>query len=550
MLCLTINPNQPDACELQLNHGSTIVGRTLHPALALSRNLSRQHARIDVEDGSVRIYDLGSKNGTFVDGVRIEQQDLVGGEVIRCGETFFRFDQLIDDEPMDFISRRIDAGATRRSIDELTTALKRPQARRAPTGKATDDDGREQKKFQLLLKISEILSSPLGIDNLLETILDLVFSIMQVDRGAILAIDSQTGDLVSRAVKQDPRVPPSELTYSRNIVEHVRKHNVAVLFSNLQAHSELAQAKSVLSHGINSSMCAPMKPGDRFLGVIYVDDINGQCNFSEDDLDLLTAFANQAGVAIQNAELFKRLQATAVERDNLRRFFAPSTADRILKDIPVLGAIETEATVLFCDISGFTRLASQMQPGEIVAMLNKFLPAIAEVVFKYGGTLEKYIGDAVVAVWGAPFRTPDDADKALRAAVGMQRAVPALNEHLGEGQTLRIHLGLHTGKVAAGNIGSHRYMQYAVIGETTNLASRICNIAKSDEILLSNATLNRINADLWPVDEVGHVPIRGIDRPLNLHRLRWRDVEASSMENDRESQETPSDVPPSSHQGR
>jgi adenylate cyclase len=190
-----------------------------------------------------------------------------------------------------------------------------------------------------------------------------------------------------------------------------------------------------------------------------------------------------------------------------------------------LETIETEVTVLFSDISGFTALSSTLEPRQVVDLLNDYFPVMAEIVFKYEGTLEKYIGDALMAVWGAPFSHPDDADRAVRAAVEMQRALAELNARWrAQGRPeLQIHVGLNTGRVAAGNIGSEQYLQYATIGDATNVASRVCSAAADGEICMNSTTFERWRDRAWPTNPLPPVQVKGKREPLSLHRLDWRE---------------------------
>jgi adenylate cyclase len=150
---------------------------------------------------------------------------------------------------------------------------------------------------------------------------------------------------------------------------------------------------------------------------------------------------------------------------------------------------------------------------------------MADVVFRNGGTLEKYIGDALMAVWGAPFAGADDVDDAVRAAVEMQRGLVELNARWTEAgrPAIRIHVGINTGRVAAGNIGSDRYLQYATIGDATNVASRACGVAAPGQIVITEATRSRLRKNLWPLSPLPAVSVKGKDEPLRLHAVEWKD---------------------------
>ncbi|PRQ05377.1 Adenylate cyclase 2 [Enhygromyxa salina] len=181
---------------------------------------------------------------------------------------------------------------------------------------------------------------------------------------------------------------------------------------------------------------------------------------------------------------------------------------------------ETVVTALFCDISGFSEIAAKLAPRDVVALLKSYFPVIADVVFRHDGTLEKYIGDAILAVWGTPARHDDDVSRALRAAVEIQHAVAEL-EH-GSSEPLQVHIGLNSGPVAAANIGSRHLLQYATIGDATNLASRVCDIAGPGEIALGATTVEMLDGTSpWPLDGPFPHRIKGRDQPISVYKLRW-----------------------------
>jgi adenylate cyclase len=190
--------------------------------------------------------------------------------------------------------------------------------------------------------------------------------------------------------------------------------------------------------------------------------------------------------------------------------------------------IEAEVTALFCDISGFTALSEDLPPREIFGLLNDYFPMMADVIFRWDGTLEKYIGDALLAVWGAPFSHDDDPDRAVAAAADMQRALLDLNQRWAKEhrRKLAIHIGINSGRVAAGNIGSERYLQYATIGDATNVAARLCTLAGPGEIVISERTRSALRGVYTPTQELPPARIRGREQPVRIHRLDWQRVDA------------------------
>jgi adenylate cyclase len=353
----------------------------------------------------------------------------------------------------------------------------------------------------------------------LTKILDLLFQILDVSRGAVLLLDAA-------GVAQPSAVRPSSSgpgpAYSRTIVRHVLTTGSAGLFRDAQTDDRIAEARSIAQASVRAAMGVPLRPKNETIGVLYVDNLAHPHLFEEEDLDFLMAFGNQAALAIENARLHRRIEEQAALRETLLRFFPPATARRLAeaKDAS-LPTVEAEVTAVFADISNFTRLSAAMSPRDVVDLLNEYFPAMADVVFQHEGTLEKYIGDALLAVWGAPYPHPDDADRALEAAIEMQRAVERLNQRwalLGR-PTINIHIGMATGMVAAGNIGSERYLQYATIGDTTNVASRICALAGEGELYVSDSTYAKLRNTGARVTPLAPAFVKGKHEPLLLYRV-------------------------------
>jgi adenylate cyclase len=515
MAQLILNPGLVDERVYELSPGVLSIGRTKdNDVYVLHKSLSRQHARLEVSADGIVLVDLDSKNGTYVNGARVDRRSLSVGDTFRCGDLVFRIAGQAGGEKAREVLPTL--------VRELHTQFERPMTSLKAPRADGDSAERARDKLEILLKVSQLLGAPGTIDVLLGKILDLVFQILDVDRAAILLLDADTGALVPRVAKGQRE---GTTFYSQHIVEYVRRHSVAALFADAREDPRLETAASVLHQSICASMCAPLKPQDEVLGVLYVDNQSVANRFSEEDLEFLTAFANQAASALHNSMLQKRLEEEAVLRSTFSRFFPPSTMKKIEEARgATLEIIETEVTALFCDISDFTQMSSSMQPRDVAHMLNEYFPVMADIIFRHEGTLEKYIGDALMAVWGAPFRKDDDVDRAVRAAVEMQRALIDLNARWrGAGKPpIAIHVGLNTGRVAAGNIGSERYIQYATIGDATNVASRVCSVARAGEILVSEGTRARLRSAEWPLEPTGPALVKGKEAPLVLHRVLWQ----------------------------
>jgi len=517
------NPGRPDERVYELKAGRiTTLGRTLENDIFVRHeSLSRAHAEIDARDGRFEVVDLQSKNGTFVNGKRIERREVRAGDIIKLGavELAFAADVESSREPTFLFSVESDRPDPISSL--LGSDVQRSGALRVRSAKAGE---RAHDKLQLLLKVSELLASPDGVDALLRRILELLYEILEVDRGAILMVEPGTQKLEPRMVRVARGQDEGRPFYSEHIVEHVRKTGAAALFSDAAIDPRLGSAPSVLNQSIRASMCAPLKAGNDVIGVIYVDSQSLANHFLQEDLEFLNAFASQASIALENSRLHRRIEEEAVTRNTLVRFFSPATITRLIESGAALHVVtEAEVTALFADISNFTAMSSEMQPREVLELLNEYFPAMTDVVFKQEGTLEKYIGDAMMAIWGAPFSHDDDADRALRAAVDMQLALRDLNREwaVRRKREIHIHVGLNTGTVAVGNIGSDRYLQYAAVGDATNVASRVCGVAAQGEILITESTLAKLCNRSIRIEKLEPVTVKGKEQALQLYRVGW-----------------------------
>jgi adenylate cyclase len=266
----------------------------------------------------------------------------------------------------------------------------------------------------------------------------------------------------------------------------------ALLSNFVSRANRTSEAAARPEQEIRSAICASLVGGEgRALGVLYVDSLATTHRVTEDDLEFLVAFAGIAAVAFENLRLAERSRQEALIRGNFERFFTPHLAARIAAtpDALRLGGERRKVAVLFSDIRGFTPLAAKLTPDATAKLLSEYFSEMAECVFTHGGTLDKFIGDAVMAQWGAPLSEADDADRALEAARAMRRALARLNarwQAQGRPQ-LQVGMGLNYGEVFAGYLGSERRLEYTIIGDVVNTASRLCEAAAGGEILLTAA---------------------------------------------------------------
>ncbi|HET8622140.1 MAG TPA: adenylate/guanylate cyclase domain-containing protein [Gemmatimonadales bacterium] len=489
-----------------------ILGRGVATDVAIYEpTISRRHAELTVAADGVHVKDLGSSNGTSINGRRITAGRMGPNDSVSFGKLTFQLQAV--PAPGDAAPPPPPTGAP--AGGTIVRQLKLQ-------GAAVTSDA-AARKLNLLLSVAQKLSGELDIDRLLDTVVSVTFEVMQVDRVSILLKNDGTGELVPRISRT--RVGDAEFQHvPRSIVRKVVEERLAVLTQNAATDTRF-KGKSILQQSVRSAMCSPlMAQGDEVIGVLYVDNLAMANSFDDDDLQFLVAFSGLAAVAIGNSRYADRLQRQEMVRANFERYFAPNVAAEIARHEQEvrLGGDRRPMTVLFADIRNFTAMAEKMEPDAIAAMLTDYFTEMVEVIFEHGGTLDKFIGDALMALWGAPVAQPDDSRRAYQAAVAMQQTVEGLNQRWRAAgrPTIAVGIGINYGEVFVGNIGSHRRLEYTVIGDAVNVAQRLSAEAGPGEILVSEDFRRAVAA---PVD-AEHMPgtgLKGRTQTVEVFRVRW-----------------------------
>ena len=212
------------------------------------------------------------------------------------------------------------------------------------------------------------------------------------------------------------------------------------------------------------------------------------------------------------------------ETDRIRRLFARYTSDAVVEEIlksgeVVLSGEKRDVTVLFADIRNFTSIAETYPPDQVMGLLNGVLGRLTDAVLAHGGTLDKFLGDGVMAVFGAPVAHDDDAARAVRAALQMMASVAEQNSTAEHVTPLQLGIGINTGLVVAGSVGSARRTEYTCIGDAVNVAARLCSIAGGGEILVGASTAERAARAGWPSESLPPVKLKGKAQPVPLYRV-------------------------------
>jgi adenylate cyclase len=532
----------------------TTIGRNKENDLVLlDHTVSRKHAKITKTDQGHLLLDLGSFNGTVLNETLIQSALLKHEDIIKIGlNTLTYLSRPRTGKPFKgtlTLSGGTDLGKEPEPIIKASSETFSPMdsqvllvskelaksGRALPFKKESEVPEfkkelsaleRTNKVLYVLYEISRQLNSIHDFGELLNKIMDLIFVVIDADYGfLILTGERDREELIPVVVKsrEDQTGEQESLKASRTIINRVIRDGVALLTSNAMTDSRLDHAKSLLLQQIRSAISVPLWRKDKIIGVIQLESVRLDNQFAQGDLELLKAIGSQMAMVIEQASLNEQIREEERIRNRLERFHSPQVIDMILKGgqetlDDMMEPKDATATVLFADINGFTALAERMPPREVNLILNDFFSRMTDILFQYDGTLDKYIGDGLMAVFGAPMEKQDDAERAIRAAQEMMQALGAMMAGMPEERKFSIRIGINTGKVVAGNIGSPKRMDYTVIGDAVNTASRLESIAQPNQILIGEETYERVQGK-FNIRSVGPRKVKGKSVELMVYEV-------------------------------
>jgi len=514
---------------------------------------SRYHAHInESENGIFTIIDGAminnqlrrSANKVFINGEPRFDHQLKNGDRITIGASTLRFEQPVEERTTDVRYDDKPLGHTQLLIsanDVMSTVLRSKEevlAASPQRDKMLETLQRKANILTALYEMSKTLGSVFDLNAIFEKATDVIFRSTPADR--VVALLAEPGDLEKEDLNLTPiamrardnklEAHARRLSIGRTITRKVMKDRVALLSQDAASDEQFAGVDSIVSQGVRSTICAPLMAESRVHGALYADRLDPFAAFKPDDLELISAVAAQTAVAVENARAHERLAREEVARANYSRFLPEYVVKQMLEnpDSFKLGGASQTITILFADIRGFTRISEHAPPEKIVSLLNRYFSAMTDIIFAHGGTLDKYLGDGLMALFGAPTATPDDASNALNAAVAMQRRLLGINRELREEgfAEIGVGMGLHTGEAIVGYIGSDRRSEYTAIGDTVNTSSRLESNALGGEILISDATAKAAHSryKLKPRDPI---TVKNREQPVRLWEVDWQSASGS-----------------------
>lgn len=527
----------------------------------LDKIVSKEHCIIELRGAEFFLKDLGSLNGTYVNGQRVDGEiRLTEGAEISLGQTrghFIRASELpVQVAPLweppttpghqpsapqqptlpqkaeggfrpmsakavlpspaqqaaagpPSSSTAISSSGDRRigmktrvdltdNVRSIGTQIDATQRGFLPFEQVAHNPGQLSQDYERL-RLSHELSREIALERdlqkLLDKILETIFRFVRADRGVIFLNDSSSGELTPAAsLRRDGTDKP--IPVSSTMMNHVIKERATVLTHDAAMDFAASKGKSMILNRISSAIVAPLLHDDEILGVLWIDS-ESLAQFAQKDLEIVTSIANQAAMFIEINILGKKVEQEIVNRERFSRLLSPNLAEKVFSgelEVKKGGQYVSACTVFNSDIRGFTSMSERATPESIVEMLNEYFELMVETLFRFEGTLDKFMGDGIMALWGAPVAHEDDALRAVECALEQRRVLEEYNRSRAIAGKLPIDvgIGIHTGPLVAGYIGSSRALSYTVIGDTANTSARLCGIAGPGQIIISETTLDSL----------------------------------------------------------
>ncbi len=578
-------PGGERAIELTSQNG---LGRHPNNTIQLMDKIaSKEHCVLEQRGGAFVLRDLGSLNGTYVNGERVSgERVLRHGDEIELGMTRARFDDGVSPRtypkvpispdvvqnraapppgaPPPAAPPRSTAFASQSGLNfhsspqwpsttpPVASAHPHPHATPQPHGVEVLDSARsigaqidaassrgfmpfdqlaanpgqlrnDYEALRMIYELSRAIGVVHDLDKLLRKVLQALFHFVGADRAAIMLVQKDGTMKAAASHRRDGSNAPIRLSHT--IIGHVVREKKSVLTQDAAGDfsSGINDGRSMVLNRISSAIVVPLLHEGELLGVLWLDS-ETVAQFRPKDLELVTAVAGQAAMFIANALLSKQIEKEILTRDRFARLLSPNVAEQVISgklDVRKGGNFVRACTVFNSDIRGFTRMSEGISAEVMVDMLNEYFEVMVEVLFRYEGTLDKFMGDGIMAFWGAPVGHDDDPARAVRCAIDQMEELARFNRtNAARGiQPLEIGIGIHTGPVVSGYVGSSKALGYTVIGDTANTSARLCGIAQSGQIVVSEQTAALMGSS-FKVDELPPALLKGKERPMRIFNVR------------------------------
>ena len=392
-----------------------------------------------------------------------------------------------------------------------------------------------RKKFdykETVISVSHALTSVLNLHEIVKRILHTVRNVMFIDAAGVILLEPQKQEcrslfIADEHASRNGKIQDACIPHDDPLLSLVTKEKKLLTVYDIAEDPHYVDVNDLCGQrftDLGASMMIPLIHQDEVTGILALGYKKSGHFYTREDIDLLNTLANHGAVAIENARLAEQMKKEETVRTNLARYLSPQIVDQIItRDVQVnLGGDRKTVTVLFSDIRNFTAITETRPPDQLVHILNEYFTEMAKIIFENQGSLDKYIGDAIVAVFGSLIPLENSARNAVLGATQMMKQLATLNEKWAKeyGFSMDIGIGINTGEVFLGNIGSPERMEFTVIGDTVNVASRFSGLAQPAQILITRETLNLLDNDVRH-NELPAAAVKGKSEKLDVYEILY-----------------------------
>ena len=373
----------------------------------------------------------------------------------------------------------------------------------------------------LLYELARDLSSSLDLDVVLAKVMDRVITLMKAARGFIVLVDPVDGSMSVQIARgeADPE-KARQFLGSRTVIEHVVRTGEAVVTTDAILDDRFKGQQSVIIQNLRSVIAVPLVTKGNVIGAVYVDNPFRASIFEEKDKEFLQAISDLAAIAIDNARQYERSEfLRQVFEAHVNKQVTDYVLTRLGRSLRFLPGERREVTMLNSDIADFSRLSQSMEAEELVEFLNDYFQRMIRVVLDHGGNIDKFQGDGMLVVFGAPNPMEDHAERALQAAFAMVREIDRFNHELEtRGRpAIAVGMGLDTGQVVAGHVGSDDRMEFTLIGVPVNNSAYLSKVRPA-RVLMSETTRARV-PNGFRVADFEPMLLKGASQPQPIYEL-------------------------------
>jgi adenylate cyclase len=373
----------------------------------------------------------------------------------------------------------------------------------------------------LLYELARDLSSSLELDVVLAKVMDRVITLMKASRGFIVLVDPVDGTLSVQMSSGEADPEKTRLFLgSRTVIEHVVKTGQAVVSTDACLDDRFKGQQSVILQNLRSIIAVPLVTKGTVIGAVYVDNPFRASIFEETDKEFLQAISDLAAIAIDNARQYERSEfLRELFEAHVNKQVTDYVISRSGRALRFLPGERRDVTMLNSDIAGFSTLSQSMDAEELVRFLNGYFERMIRVVLDHGGNIDKFQGDGMLVVFGAPNPVQDHAERALHAALAMIKEVDRFNrEQVSAGRpAIAVGMGLDTGEVVAGHVGSDDRMEFTLIGVPVNNSAYLSKVRPA-KVLMSETTRQRL-PNGFQVADYQPMLLKGANRPQPIFEL-------------------------------